>query len=73
MTTQPLANRETIPTQTQPAMPGIGGPGKAAPPKPVGKTPPRKSPPMSAEKAQISRQNSLRKQRKAQKANALLK
>jgi hypothetical protein len=68
MTTQPFENRETIPTQTQPMMPAVGRQRTAA----------RKvrsiiNQPLSTESAQISRQNSLRKQRKAQRANALPK
>jgi hypothetical protein len=39
----------------------------------MGKGEPRNNQPLSADSAQISRQNSLRKQRKAQKANALQK
>jgi hypothetical protein len=70
MTTQPCENRETIPTQTQPMMPGVGRPRTAAPKKPIGKG---KNQPLSPERAQISRQNSLRQQRKAQRTNALPK
>jgi hypothetical protein len=73
MATQPLENRETIPTQTQPMMPAAGGQPSAAPKKPIGKGQRRNNQPLSPESAQISRQNSLRKQRKAQKANALRK
>jgi hypothetical protein len=68
MTTQPLENRETLPTQTQPMMPTVGGRQSTAPRKQT-----IKNQPMHAESAQILRQNSLRKQRKAQKANALHK
>ena len=73
MTTQPFENRETLATQTQPMMPAAGGQPAAAAKKPVGKGQPRNNQPLSTESAQISRQNSLRKQRKAQKANALQK
>jgi hypothetical protein len=68
MTTQPIENRETVPTQTQPMMPTVGGPRSTAPRKPT-----TRNQPMHAEHAQLSRQNSLRKQRKAQRANALPK
>jgi hypothetical protein len=60
-----------MPTQTQPMMPAAGRPRSAAPRKPIGNGEPRTHPPLSAESARLSRQNSLRKQRKAQKANAL--
>jgi hypothetical protein len=73
MTTQPFENRETIPTQTQPMMPAAGKQRIAAPNTPVGKGRPCNNQPVSTESARISRQNSLRKQRKAQKANALQK
>jgi hypothetical protein len=73
MTTQPLENRETIPTQTQPMMPAAGRQPTAAPKTPNSKGQPRHRQPLSTESAQISRQNSLRQQRKAQKANALQK
>jgi len=73
MATQPVENRETMPTQTQPMMPAIGRPRTAAPKKSMGKSEPRTNQPLSAESAQQSRQNSLRKQRIAQKANALQK
>jgi hypothetical protein len=73
MTTQPFENRETLATQTQPMMPAAGRQPAAAAKKPVGKGQPRNNQPLSTESAQISRQNSLRKQRKAQKANALQK
>ena len=68
MTTQPLENRETVLTQTQPMMPTANGPRSTAPRKQTSK-----NQPMHAERAQLSRQNSLRKQRKAQRANALQK
>jgi hypothetical protein len=71
MITQPFENRETSPTQTQPMMPTAGKPQIAAK-TPVGKGQPCKQL-LSTESALISRQNSLRKQRKAQKANALPK
>jgi hypothetical protein len=73
MTTQPIENRETIPTQTQPMMPAAGRLPAAAPKTPVGKGQPRNYQPLSTERAQILRKNSLRKQRKAQKANVLRK
>jgi hypothetical protein len=73
MTMQPVKNRETTATQTQPMMPAAGRQPAAAPKTSVGKGQPRKNQPLSTESAQISRQNSLRKQRKAQKANALQK
>jgi hypothetical protein len=73
MTTQPFENRETIPTQTQPMMPSAGRQPTSAPKAPDSKGQPRNRQPLSPESAQISRQNSLRKQRKAQKANALQK
>jgi hypothetical protein len=73
MTTQPFENRETIPTQTQPVMPAAGRLRTTAPKKPMGQSEPRQNQPLSTERAQASRQNSLRKQRKAQKANALQK
>jgi hypothetical protein len=72
MTTQPFENRETIPTQTQPMMP-TAGKQRIAAKTPVGKGQPCNKQPLSTESALISRQNSLRKQRKAQKANALPK
>jgi hypothetical protein len=68
MTTQPFENRETIPTQTQPMMPAVGRQRTAA-----RKERSNINQPLSTESAQISRQNSLRKQRKAQRANALPK
>jgi hypothetical protein len=70
MTMQPVENRETIPTQTQPMMPAAGRQPTAAPKTPISKGQPRNNQPLSTESAQISRQNSLRQQRKAQKANA---
>jgi hypothetical protein len=54
-------------------MPVAGTQPTAAPKPPVGKGQLRKNRPLSTESAQISRQNSLRKQRRAQKANALQK
>jgi hypothetical protein len=73
MTTQPFENRETVPTQTQPIMPAAGRLRTAAPKKPMGQSEPRQNKAVSSASAQLSRQNSLRKQRKAQKANALQK
>jgi len=72
MTTQPLENRETIPTQTQPVMPAVGRQWNAAPNKQIGRNQPCRNPPLCAESAQLSRQNSLRKQRKAQRAAVAL-
>ncbi len=62
MTTQPVVNRETIPTQTLPVMPAEGKPRAVAPKKHM-----TQSAAASSEKALISRRNSLRKQRAAQK------
>jgi hypothetical protein len=68
MTTQPVENRETVPTQTQPMMPMTGRPRTL-----LAKKRSITHQPLCAETAQLSRQNSLRKQRQAQRANALLK
>jgi hypothetical protein len=73
MTTQPFENRATLATQTQPMMPAAGRQPAAAPKKPIGKGQLRENQALSTESARISRQNSLRKQRQAQKANALKK
>jgi hypothetical protein len=68
MTTQPVENRETVPVQTQPMMPMPGRPRIA-----LAKKRSIAHQPLCAETAQLSRQNSLRKQRKAQRASALRK
>jgi hypothetical protein len=83
MTTQPVENRETVPTETQPMMPMVGRQRTAVQKKQTGKTEPGKTEPcntepckselLRAEIAQKSRRNSLRKQRDAQKVNPLLK
>jgi hypothetical protein len=54
-------------------MPAAGRQPAAAPKKPIGKGQLRENQALSTESARISRQNSLRKQRQAQKANALKK
>jgi hypothetical protein len=64
MITQPVENRATVPTEVQPAMPTIGRHRQIAGPKTLS----IKTRKLSVEKAQLSRRNSLRKQREAQKA-----
>jgi hypothetical protein len=69
MNIQPVENRATASTQTQPVMPAIGRPKKIIAPK----TQPHKTQanPQRNERAQLSRQKSLRKQREALKAGRL--
>jgi hypothetical protein len=69
MSTQPVENRATVPTEVQPGMPTTGRQRQMAAPK-TQSTKPRK---LSVEKAQLSRRNSLRKQREAQKVQELPK
>ena len=73
MTTQPLENGKMIPTQTQPMMPTAGRQRTSVRKEQTNKAQPCKIQPLRTETAQISRRNSLRKQREAQKAKSLLK
>jgi hypothetical protein len=66
MSTQPVENRATVPTEVQPGMPTTGRQRRIAGPKMLS----IKTKKLSTEKAQLSRQGSLRKQREAQKTQA---
>jgi hypothetical protein len=66
MSTQPVEHRATVPTEVQPVMPTTESKRRMMEPK-TQSTKPRK---LSVEKALVSRRNSLRKQREAQKAQA---
>jgi hypothetical protein len=66
MTMQPL-ERGSMPTQGLPRMPTVGKPAKTPQPK----RQPTRIEAVRAAKARISRRNSLRKQRDAQKGNML--
>jgi hypothetical protein len=61
---QPVGHGRTTPTQTQPMMPGSRGEGKTPAPIKKQRT---KAESVRAALARITRQNSLRKQRDAQK------
>jgi hypothetical protein len=69
MSTQPVENRATVPTEVQPAMPTTGRQRQIAGLKTLS----IKTRKLSAEKAQLLRRNSLRKQREAQKVETTAK
>jgi hypothetical protein len=70
MAMQPVAKGLTLPTQMRPIMPTVG---KEAKLPPVKKNPPTRTEAVRAAKAKITRRNSLRKQRHAQKQSQFLK
>jgi hypothetical protein len=67
MAIQPLEHSPTTPTQTLPIMPSASGEVKKEPKAPSEKTPRTRADAVRAALARITRRNSLRKQRDAQK------
>lgn len=69
MVMQPVAHDLTVATQMLPAMPAVAGSKakKVLPREKAAKTPPTRTEAVRAAKANVTRRNSLRKQRQAQK------